>query len=210
MNAQIRLRKSGRFAGCGHWYMMTRNSEPSDADLVARVLAGDRDAFGSLYDRYARLVRAIVSDAMISDSRIQDLTQECFLRAFQNLARLRQPLRFRFWIVGIARQVAREHRRALRRNRHVFTDVFTLQVTSAPSAEAVVQTAEETEIVMRLVSGLPERERLAIHAFFLQECDASQAAQLLCLSRSGVYALLERAMARLAAEVHKSLKKGVE
>ena len=38
------------------------NNEPTDADLVARVLSGDREAFGQLYDRYARLVRAVVYD----------------------------------------------------------------------------------------------------------------------------------------------------
>ena len=54
---------------------------------------------------------------------------------------------------------------------------------------------------MRRLAELPERERLAIHAFFLQECNAQQAGELLGLSRSGVYALLERALARLAALV---------
>ena len=53
-----------------------------------------------------------------------------------------------------------------------------------------MQAAEETELVMRRLAELPERERLAIHAFFLDECDAGQAAELLGLSRSGVYALV--------------------
>jgi DNA-directed RNA polymerase specialized sigma subunit len=42
-----------------------------------------------------------------------------------------------------------------------------------------------------------------LHAFFLQERDARQTAELLGLSRSGVYALLERALARLAARVRR-------
>jgi RNA polymerase sigma-70 factor, ECF subfamily len=189
---------------------MIRNHDPSDSDLVARTLAGDRDAFGSLYDRYARLVRAVVSGGTMRASKMQDLTQECFLRAFQNLSRLRKPDRFRFWIVGIARQVGREQRRALRRDRHQFVGGFRMAISSAPSAEVAVQTAEETELVMRHITELPERERLAIHAFFLQECDARQAAELLYLSRSGVYALLERAMARLAAKLHRAAKKELD
>ena len=82
------------------------NNEPTDAELVASVLSGDREAFGRLYDRYARLVRAVVYDVASDWSTVQDLTQECFLRAYQNLARLRQPDRFGHWLVGIARQVA--------------------------------------------------------------------------------------------------------
>ncbi len=64
---------------------MARNNEPSDASLVARVLAGDREAFGCLYDRYARLVRAVVYRAGNEHPLVNDLTQECFLRAYRNL-----------------------------------------------------------------------------------------------------------------------------
>jgi RNA polymerase sigma-70 factor (ECF subfamily) len=147
---------------------MLRNHEPPDADLVARVLAGDGEAFGCLYDRYARLVRAVVHRVGNNAPTVQDLTQECFLRAYRNLSRLRQPDRFGSWIVGIARQVAREHRRSVRRDRHRFVADETLEVWSDPDVSAAVQTAEQTEIVLRRVGELPERERLAVHAFFLQ------------------------------------------
>jgi RNA polymerase sigma-70 factor (ECF subfamily) len=45
-----------------------------DAKLVARTLAGDREAFGRLYDRYARLVRAVALDATRDPAAVQDLT----------------------------------------------------------------------------------------------------------------------------------------
>jgi RNA polymerase sigma-70 factor, ECF subfamily len=177
---------------------MLPNSEPPDADLVARVLAGDRDAFGCLYDRYARLVRAVVYRVGNDSPVVHDLTQECFLRAYRQLARLKQPDRFGAWVVGIARAVAREHRRSSRRDRHQFFGDESLEVWSDPDTPGAVQTADEVELVLRRVSELPERERIAIHAFFLQECDAGQAARLLKLSRSGIYALLGRALSHLA------------
>jgi len=146
---------------------MSRNNEPSDADLVAWVLAGDRDAFGCLYDRYARLVRAVVYRVGNHAPVVNDLTQECFLRAYRNLARLRQPDRFGAWVVGIARAVAREHRRSSRRDRHQFVGEESLGVWSDPDTPGAVQTADEIELVLRRVAELPERERMAIHAFFL-------------------------------------------
>ena len=45
---------------------------------------------------------------------------------------------------------------------------------------------------------LPDDERLAIHVFFLEGQNAAQAAERLELSRSGFYALVQRALARLA------------
>jgi RNA polymerase sigma factor (sigma-70 family) len=177
------------------------NNQPTDAELVACVLSGDRESFGSLYDRYARLVRAVVFDAAGDWSLVHDMTQDCFLRAYQNLGRLRQPDRFGHWLVGIARQVTRERRRTLRRDRHHFIGADTLEISTESDASAALQLTEETALVMRRIAELPERERLAIHAFFVQECNARQAAELLGLSRSGVYALLERALARLASLV---------
>jgi RNA polymerase sigma-70 factor (ECF subfamily) len=187
------------------------NNEPTDADLVASVLAGDREAFGCLYDRYARLVRAVVYDVSTDWPTVQDLTQECFLRAYKGLARLRQPDRFAQWVVGIARQVARERRRFSRRDRHQFVGSEVLGVSSEIDASGAMQAAEETELVMRRLADLPERERLAIHAFFLEGCDARQVADLLGLSRSGAYALLERGLTRLAALVRRrAVKKEAE
>jgi RNA polymerase sigma-70 factor (ECF subfamily) len=175
------------------------NEQPTDAEVVASVLAGDREAFGRLYDRYARLVRAVVYAVTMDRCMAEDLTQECFLRAYRNLPRLRQPERFGRWIVGIARQVARERRRAVRRDRHRFIGSGPLEVPCKLDAAGAVQATEETELVMRRLAEVPERERLAIHAFFLEGRDARQAAQLLGLSRSGLYALLERGLTRLAA-----------
>jgi RNA polymerase sigma-70 factor (ECF subfamily) len=175
--------------------------KPSDAELVARTLAGDREAFGSLYDRYARLVRATVFGVAGEYAAVQDLTQECFLRAFRNLRRLRRPDRFGAWLVGIARWVARERRRSLRRDRHRFVDRDALSLACPGDGIERMDAGEELGRVMMQVAALPERERLAIHVFFLQGCDVRQAGELLNLSRSGVYALLDRALGRLAGLV---------
>jgi RNA polymerase sigma-70 factor (ECF subfamily) len=173
------------------------NQEPTDAELVAHVLAGDREAFGCLYDRYARLVRSVVWNVAGDSSAVADLTQECFLRAYKNLHRLEQPEKFGAWLFGMARQVVRERKRTLRRDRHQFVGDSPLNIASDPDAGVASQTAEETALVMRRLAELPERERLAIHAFFLQQRNAQQAAEILDLSRSGFYALLERGLSRL-------------
>jgi RNA polymerase sigma-70 factor, ECF subfamily len=164
-----------------------------DAELVAETLAGDREAFGQLYDRYARLVRAVALDASSETAAVQDFTQECFLRAFKQLPTLQAPGRFKAWVVGIARQLVRERRR--RRRLELLGD--TVPAVTA-DATPLIDDADEVENVLRLVRQLPEQERLAVHLFYLSERDANETARLLNLSRSGTYALLKRACNRLA------------
>jgi RNA polymerase sigma-70 factor (ECF subfamily) len=176
---------------------MIGNEATTDAELVARTLAGDREAFGDLYDRYARLVLAIVRREAPGRSA-HDLTQECFLRAYRGLGGLQAPDRFGAWLVGVARRVALDHRRSSRRDRHRFVEAEALDARAGLDP-ASAQDAEELALLLRRVAELPERERLAIDAFYLQEQDAARTAELLRLSRSGTYALLARALTRLAS-----------
>ncbi len=178
---------------------MLQANEPPDSELVARTLAGDREAFGRLYDRFARLVRAVVYRVGTEPQVVNDLTQECFLRAYRNLARLQHRERFGAWVVGIARQVAREHRRSSRRDRHEYVGSTLLSAWFDPQDPCSIESRDEIESILSRVESLPELERLAIHAYFLQERDAAGAASLIGVSRSGFYALLKRALARLAS-----------
>jgi len=171
---------------------MTPPHSTDDAALVALCRRGRREAFGRLYDRYARLVRAALFDPGRDAAAAEDLVQETFLRAWRLLPRLRDPSRVGAWLAGIARQVGREDRRRRRRGRLEFRG-------ATPDAAAVAdESADDLDAVLAAVARLPERERLAVHAFYLDDGGLPAAAELLGLSRSGAYALLRRALDRLA------------
>jgi RNA polymerase sigma-70 factor, ECF subfamily len=173
---------------------------PTDEEFVAESLAGNREKFGQLYDRYARTVRAVVAAVSGDWSAVEDMTQESFLCAYRNLSKLRDPDRFGRWIVGIAWQVARERRRSLRRDRHELRPVSS-ELEPTATLDANVEDRDQTDRVIQRLALLPEQERLAIHAFFLQQQDANQAAEVVGLSRSGFYVLIQRALARLAKRI---------
>jgi RNA polymerase sigma-70 factor (ECF subfamily) len=174
---------------------------PDDAELVAQSQAGNREAFGLLYDRHARMVRAVVLAVSGDWDAVDDLAQESFLRAYRELASLRDPALFGRWISGIARRVARERRRSVQRDRHVLHDPHSKEIESHIATPQDPTIREQLNLVMLTLAELPERERLAIHAFFLEKQEARDASELLGISRSGFYALVQRAIARLAARI---------
>jgi RNA polymerase sigma-70 factor, ECF subfamily len=171
---------------------MTNTPQPDDGELVRRTLAGDREAFAILFDRYARLVRAIAWDAGHDWASVQDLTQECFLRAYRQLATLRRREHFRYWLTGIARQLVRESRR---RRQQVPLDH---ELAAADAERTALDDSDEIEHVLGLVSRLPEQERLAVRCFFLSGRNIADTAQVLDLSRSSAYEVIKRACTRLA------------
>lgn len=175
---------------------MPPDSPTDDSADVHATLAGDREAFGRLYDRHARRVRAIVAAVSGDWAAVEDLTQETFLRTYTRLGRLRDPRRFGPWIDGFARLVARERRRQASRDRHEFPGETPESLANGgPESGAIL--SEEVQKIMRALSGLGERERLAVHAYFFLDQNADEAADSIGLSRSAYYALLKRTLARL-------------
>lgn len=165
----------------------------SDATLVLGARAGDRGAFAELYDRRARLIRAICFDATGDLDVAADLTQDVFLRAYRKLGRLRNPRRFAPWLVGIARQVCREWHRSQRRERSR-VERFAMQSALMHDDE---DDSERIERLQHAVAELPEKQRFALHAFYLEKMDVEKARGALGLSRSGFYRLLSAARERL-------------
>ena len=168
-------------------------TRPEDRDLIEAVLAGEKTAYGQLYDRYAPLVRAICCDTTGNLADAQDLAQDVFMRAYKNLENLRDPDRFGKWLVGIARLRCKEWQRQKwraqsKQTRPRIADPF----ISDPSNDGQIQRLRE------MIVRLPEKERLALHTFYLRGKSADNACRIMGLSRSGFYRVLERARKQLA------------
>ena len=177
----------------------------SDGTLVLGVRNGDRSAFAELYDRRARLIRAICYDTTRDLQAAADLTQEVFLRAYKNLGRLPEADRFAAWLVGIARQVCREWRRKRRREERGLARFAERQAVAGVATDApeqrLVELRDEIAGLLcrerRAVPSLTDNERLALHVYYLQERNVEDARATLGLSRSGFYRVLSSACERL-------------
>lgn len=162
--------------------------EISDADLVKLAAGGDHAAFGQLYDRYAPLVRAICNDTTRNATASDDMAQQVFLRAYEKLGGLKDPSRFAPWLVSMSRNVCREFRRGRFRDRHVLVGLEPLETEPADYEDQ----DDRVEYLRVAMLKLPEKERLALRAFYLLEQDAEKARQALGVSRSSFYRLLDR------------------
>lgn len=173
----------------------------SDEAWVRATLAGEPEAFGRLYDRYAPLVRAVCYDGTGGDlAQAQDLCQEAFLRAYRNLASLKRPEQFAGWLIGIARHVCREWRRSAGRRRKHLTrlgDVARVEGEPGTGDDEPAAADEDLARLRAAIASLPQSEREALNLFYLMERPASEAAEALGLSRSGFYRCLDRAKQRL-------------
>ncbi len=89
--------------------------EPTDAELIAQVLADRPDAFARLVERHQSPVRALLRRLTRGDDALGDeLAQETFLHAFRHLATFRADARLATWLYRIAYNAFLAHVRSRR------------------------------------------------------------------------------------------------
>ena len=180
--------------------------ELTDEFLVQAVLAGDRDRFGLLVERYKRGIASFIGASVRQPSDVADLTQETFLRGFAHLGTFNPDLgRFSTWLYHIARNVVRTFLgRSLRRPTVAeLGEEQTLENTladlshEADPAGGVLRAEAEAEVRAALAE-LPERTRTILALRFYDNLDYQTIATTMGLSLGNVKTLIHRGKLALA------------
>ena len=170
----------------------TMDSSADDA-LVRAARAGDRCAFGLLYDRYARMVHGILL-CRVPLRDVDDLVQEVFLLALRKLDSLRDLSRFGAWLSAITRNRANDYyRKASPVDRATDPDAEE-QVESRTNDHAVEQEAAITLAVLRT---LPETYREPLMLRLVEGMTGPEIAARMGLTHGSVRVNLHRGMQML-------------
>jgi RNA polymerase sigma factor (sigma-70 family) len=78
----------------------------TESALVTQAQAGDRTAFGALYDTYLPKIYDFALGMLRNRSDAEDVTSDTFLKAVERLGSLKEPEAFRGWLYAIARNSA--------------------------------------------------------------------------------------------------------
>ena len=173
--------------------------EPDDSVLWSRAQAGDRDAFGLLFERHARTIYNYCFRRVGNWTAAEDLVSVVFLEAWRRLEQSLPPGKELPWLLGIATNVVRNRRRSERR--------YAAALKRVPKPEPEPGFADESDErvdderlmqrALSLLARLPRREQdvFALCAWF--ELSYEDAALALGLPVGTVRSRLSRARARL-------------
>lgn len=183
--------------------MNAGDPEADDGALAALALAGREDAFRALMARHRdavyHLVRAQIDDA---DAAL-DVTQESFIAAFAHLGRYDRVRPFRFWIMRIAINKARDWRRR-RAVRGFFSRARPLdeglQVSdAAPGQDQQAAARQDLARARQAIDALPQNLRSVLLLRTIEGMSQADVAALLGLSEKAVETRLYRARTKLTA-----------
>ncbi|HKJ89697.1 MAG TPA: sigma-70 family RNA polymerase sigma factor, partial [Oceanipulchritudo sp.] len=167
----------------------------TDAELVAACLEGDREAFARIVEQYQRLLCSLAYAASGNLSESEDLAQEAFVKAWQQLGKLREPDRLRPWLCGIMRNTIRRSRRSSMRNPvHGANELSDEELSASDEACVAGDTMkrEEEQLLWRAIKEIPQEYREPLVLFYREERSVRAVAIALGLSEPAVKQRLTR------------------
>lgn len=170
------------------------------AGLMARVVNGDATAFEQLYRSLSACVKSYLTKTCGVDDRLNDLTQEVFMRVWAQRHLYSPQAAFKTYLLSYARRVMlEEHDR--RRKVRTLHERYLKHAPERPerhhSAEGRTITREIQESLTLAIDRLPLQQREAIWLFYMEQTSLVQGARRVGCTPRAFANRLDRARRRL-------------
>ena len=180
---------------------------PLDLLIHAHLQAaanGDRDAYGRIVTACQNTVTAIALAITRDVPASEDIAQEAFISAWQNLKRLQNPASFLPWLRQITRNLSHDHLRGRQRRAGEVADADEIIAAAAdpqPNPFEQLIEDEQQQVAAELISALPDDSREVLLLYYREGQSSQQVADLLGLSDAAVRKRLSRARATVRNEL---------
>lgn len=136
--------------------------EPSDAELISTVLAGETNAYVSLVRRHLPSIRAFVAMKLPVAHLVDEIAHESFVYAYQNLVDLVSPESFRAWLRGIAWNLVRKELLRYAREQTNLSKLEQSQLAELADAGEPLGSSDEAIFLEECLATLPQTARTIV------------------------------------------------
>ncbi|NLY63900.1 MAG: RNA polymerase sigma factor RpoE [Alcaligenaceae bacterium] len=181
-----------------------------DAQLVARVQQGDKRAFDLLVLKYQRKIMRLLSRMLNNQSKVEDIAQETFIKAYRALPQFRGDSAFYTWLYRIAINTARNWLSSNQRKMMV-SDTFETKegetfsqsdnLIDIDTPESRMVSKEIAHTVNQAIGDLPEDLRTAIVLREIEGMSYEEIAQTMDCPIGTVRSRIFRAREAIAARL---------
>jgi len=176
-----------------------------DAKLVKDSLQGNQAAFGELVKRYQSAVYGNAYHLLGSFDEAEELCQEVFVQAYDNLANLKEAEKFPSWLRGITRNLCHSFMRQKEKLRSFEGAVSPEEI---PTPEDQYEKREFSNQLMTAVNTLSERNQLLVTLFYLDGLSYKEIGDFLEIPLNTVKVTLRRAREQLKENLIRIVEEG--
>jgi RNA polymerase sigma-70 factor (ECF subfamily) len=169
--------------------------------VVQLVRQNDDASRRELFEIFYRRTYAAVFAILRHRESAEDITQDAFIKAFQNITRLREKEKFGPWLAAIATNLARNH---LKREKRLYysgnpvePEAGSAQITPSSTEEQVIREEEIARVRAALRTLPPEQYQVVIMQYYY-DLKLAEIARLLKISPGTAKSRLFRARVRLS------------
>ena len=171
---------------------------PNDEELVRRCLNGEQAAFGFLVDKYKGAAHTLARKKLRNHHDAEDVAQEAFLKAYQNLPSLKEPSRFAGWLYVIT---THECTRRIKKKTSAEKSHSALAERSRLNSEADRGTNRLKRQVRDAIDALPESNQTIIHLYYFAGLSCEEIGRFIGSSANAVKMRLSRTRKQLKKEM---------
>jgi RNA polymerase sigma-70 factor, ECF subfamily len=187
----------------------SKNIPMTDDEVVARVLAGERELFEVLMRRYNRRLYRVVLAILRDDAEVEDVMQQAYVNAYRHLGQFEHRALFSTWLTKIA--IYEAQARARRRSRFVplggseesEADIMDTLESKDPDPERAALTGELRTTLEAAIESLPERYRTVFTMREIEDMSTTETALCLDINEDTVKTRLHRARVQLREELYR-------
>src|SRR6266403_820185 len=186
--------------------------DAEDVRLMRLVSRGDSDAFERLIERHQALVAGTVARMLSSNSDVEDIAQQVFIRVWKSARRYVPRAKFTTWLLKITRNLVFNELRRSKRHAHIplqtdpGAEEFPLKDEKNPAPDASLLQTELQQAIDDAIAQLPESQRMALILRRYEQLSYEEISEVLDLSVPAVKSVLFRARTELRARLSKYLE----
>jgi RNA polymerase sigma-70 factor (ECF subfamily) len=177
--------------------------DAEDVRLMRLVAGGDTTAFEQLIERHQTLVAGTVARMLGSNSDVEDIAQQVFIRVWKSAGRYVARAKFTTWLLKITRNLVFNEMRRAKRHPHLPVQIepeaeeMPLKDEATATPDATLLQVELKAQIEKAITLLPDTQRMALVLRRYEELSYEEIADVLDLSVPAVKSLLFRARTEL-------------
>ena len=177
--------------------------DAEDVRLMRLIAGGDTTAFEHLIERHQTLVAGTVARMLGSNSDVEDIAQQVFIRVWKSAGRYVARAKFTTWLLKITRNLVFNEMRRTKRHPHLPVQIdpeaeeMALKDEAMATPDANLLQAELQAEIEKAIMLLPDTQRMALVLRRYEELSYEEIADVLDLSVPAVKSLLFRARTEL-------------
>ena len=179
-----------------------------DRTWVNQCLKGDQQAFRHLVERYQDFVFTIAMRVVKERETAEEVAQDAFVKAYQNLSAFKGKSKFSTWLYAIAYRTAIDHtRKSSMATDSLDREESHLQLEETDKrADQMLEDADLKDLLLKVIHQLSPVDANLITLFYLQECSVKEISEITGMSVSNIKTKLHRLREALRKQFAPQLK----